>query len=274
MVTSREILESTYRTGRMKKMRKSLYAILFIVCIVMIIFFSFITPNTGFDPLYLPFQVYFFIVAVMLLMANISSIFFKLFGLKWAKTDSEKFLLAKNYINKGIIMASAAILVMGVINFFTPLINEDIDTETTIVFEDQYNTTFVSQDIFAIPGVKKIMVTSEDDTPIPINIFILRERDFQNGQYEKRFNVADYESKDITRLIYKRSTFLPHGNYVIFMNGADQAVKVTYSIEREVSTSFVPYFTIFPIIFAAINAGWIGYLFPMKKRYQKKSIYE
>jgi hypothetical protein len=274
MATSREILESSYRTGRMKKMRKGVYITLIVLSIVLIVLFTILTPTTGFDPLYLPFQVYFFIVAVMLLMANVSSIFFKLFGMKWAKTSSEKFLLAKNYIKKGIIMASAAILILGIVNFFTPVFDDDVDTNTTLVFEDKYNVTFMGQDIFAITGVKKITVSSVDENPIPLDIFILREKDFRSGNYEKRFNVADYESKGITRLIYERTTFMPQDEYVIYMDGAGQAIKVSYSIERDVSNGFVPYFTIFPIIFAAINAGWIGYLFPMKKKYEKTSIYE
>jgi hypothetical protein len=233
-----------------------------------------ITPKTGFDPLYLPFEVYLFIVVVMLLIGNTGGILFKLFGIKWARTDSEKFLLVKDYIKKGIILAVAAILFIGVFNFFTPVIDESVDTKTTLVFENQFNITFMGQDSFATTGVKKITVVSEDDPQVLLNVFILRKRDFNKQLYEKRFNVADYESVSVTQMSYERQTFLPQDEYVLFIDGSDQVVKVTYTIERSVASNFLPYFTIFPLIFTALNAGWILYLLPLRKRYEKTSIYE
>ena len=274
MATSREILESTYRTGRMKKARKSVYIAQFVITIILVVLFTILAPKTGFNPLYLPFEVYFFIVAIMLLMVNIESIFFKLFGIKWSRTDSEKFLLTKDYMKKGIIMAVAAILVIGIINFLVPAFDEGIDTSTTLVFENEYNTTFMAQDAFAISGVKRITATSEDETPIPLNIFILREKDFRNQEFDMRFNLADYESRGITELNFERQHFLTQGSYVLYMEAQGEVVKVTYTIERIVASNFLPYFTIFPLVFVALNVGWVVYLFPQRKRYEKTSIYE
>lgn len=274
MATSREILESTYRTGRMKKARKSVYIAQFVMTIVLVILFTIIAPKTGFNPLYLPFDVYFFIIAVMLLMVNAESIFFKLIAIKWSRTDSEKFLLSKDYMKKGIITAVAAILVIGLINFLVPVIDEGIDTSTKLVIVNEYNTTFMAQDAFAITGVKRITVTSDDETPQPLNIFILREKDFKNQEYDMRFNLADYDSRDITELNFERQKFLPQGSYVLYIDGQGEVVKVTYTIERIVASSFVPYFTIFPLVFAAMNGGWVVYLFLQRKMYEKTSIYE
>ena len=274
MVTSREILESTYRTGRMKKVRKSVYITQIIIAIILIILFTMITPKAGFEPLYLPFEVYLFIIVVMLLMGNAGGILFKLFGIKWARTDSEKFLLVKGYMKKGIILAAAAILFMGVINFFAPVIDESVDTKITLVFENQYNITFMGQDSFAITGVTKITVISEDDPQILLNVYILRKRDYEKQMYEKRFNIADYESISVSQMSYERESFLPFDEYVLFIDGSNQVVKITYTIERTVASNFVPYFTILPLIFTVMNVGWISYLFPLRKRFGKNAIYE
>jgi hypothetical protein len=58
------------------------------------------------------------------------------------------------------------------------------------------------------------------------------------------------------------------------MEAQGEVVKVTYTIERNIASNFLPYFTIFPLVFAALNAGWVVYLFPQRKRYEKTSIYE
>jgi hypothetical protein len=267
-------LISTYRTGRMKKARKSVYITQFIITIILIVLFTILTPKSSFSPLYLPFELYFFIIAIMLLMANAESIFFKLFGIKWSRTDSEKFLLSKDYMKKGIIIAVAAILIIGVVNFLVPAFDESIDTSETLVFTNEHNITFMAQDAFAISGVKKITVASVDETPIPINIFILREKDLRNREFDMRFNLADYESRGITELTFERQNFLSQGSYALYMEAQGEVVKITYTIERSVASTFVPYFTIFPLVFAALNGGWVVYLFPKRKRYGKTSIYE
>jgi hypothetical protein len=145
-------------------------------------------------------------------------------------------------MKKGIIMAVAAILVIGLINFLVPAIDEGIDTSTTLVFENEYNTTFMAQDTFAISGVKRITVNSVDETPIPLDIFILREKDFRNQEFDMRFNLADYESRGITELKFERQHFLTQGSYVIYMEAQGEVVKVTYTIERNIASNFLPYF--------------------------------
>jgi hypothetical protein len=274
MVSSREILISTYRAGRIKKVRRAVYYALTALTIVLIILFTIMTPRAGFSPLYLPFEVSLFVLVIMLIIGNFLSILFMLYGIKWAKTESEKFLMAKGYMKKGIIITTAAILIMAVVNVFTPVIDEGIDENTTLVFEDTLNITFRAQDSFAITGVTKITVVSEDDPVLRLNVYILKKSNFEKQFYSRRVNLANQDSIGISQMSYERETFLPQNDYVLFINASGHVAKVTYTIERSISDSFVPYFTIFPIVFAAMNACWIIYLVPMRKRYGTSSIYE
>jgi hypothetical protein len=210
----------------------------------------------------------------MLLIGNASGLLFKLFGLKWSRTDSEKFLLVKDYMKKGIIVSVAAILVMSMANFLVTTVDESIDTRTTLVFENQYNLTFWGQDSFAITGVIKIAVISEDDPQISLNVFILRKRDFDKQLYEKRFNLAEHESVNVAQMSYERQTFLPQEEYVLFIDSPNQVAKITYIIERSIAPNFLPYFTIFPLIFVTMNGVWVLYVFPLGRKYKKTSIYE
>jgi hypothetical protein len=274
MVSSREVLMSAYRAGRMKKVRKSVYYTLIALTIVIIILFTMITPMASFSPLYLPFEVYLFVIVIMLLIANVVSMLFMIYGIKWARTESEKFLMAKGYMKKGIIIATGAILIMGVVNVFAPVIDEGVDENATLVFEDTLNRSFRAQDSFAITGVTKITVLSEDDPVLTMNVYILRKENYEKQFYARRVNLANQDSIGISQMSYEKDSFLPQDDYVLFINASGQVAKVTYTIERSVADTFLPYFTIFPIVFAGMNGAWVGYLVTVRRKYGKSSIYE
>lgn len=274
MASSMEILMSSYRAGRMKKVRKTVYTVQIILTIILVILLSMVTPNAGFNPLYLPFEVYLYIVVIMLVISNVVGIMFMAYGIKWARTESERFLMVKSYMKKGIVITTAAILIMAFVNVFAPVIDDGVDERTTLVFEDHYNITFRAQDPFAMTGVTKIAVRSEDEPVINLNVFILRKKDFEKQFYARRFNIASQDSIGISRMSYERDSFLPQDDYIIFINASGQIAKITYSIERSVADDFLPYFTIIPIIFAVINTGWVLYLIPLRRKYGKSSIYE
>jgi hypothetical protein len=102
----------------------------------------------------------------------------------------------------------------------------------------------------------------------------MEKEDFQFNLYENRLNFDNSQSMGVTNITYEKDDFLPYGDYVLYMENLGQAAKVTYSIKGSVSPNFIPFFTIFPIIFAALNIVWIIYLRPLKKKYKKASIYK
>jgi hypothetical protein len=272
MPTSREVLLSTYRTGRMKKVRMFVYVTQALLVFILFIIITMMTPGTGTDPLYLPFETYFFIIALMLLIVTAEGFFFKLFALRWAKSDSERFLASKEYTRIGIIIVVTAIIIIVLINILAPMIDESVDTEETTDVYGVSDIEFTSQDGFAITGVKSISLNSDDD--YPLNIFFLRKNDFEEEVYDRRFNLDESESINIQYYEYERDNFLPFGEYVIYVDAKGETAPVTYTIKRSVSPALVLYLTIFPLIIAVMNVIWIIYLWPMKKRYEKTSIYE
>jgi hypothetical protein len=272
MPTSREVLESTYRSGRMKKVRSTVYIIQIVLVIALIVIITIITPGAGLDPLFLPFELYFFIIALMLLVVVAEGFFFKFFGIKWAKSDSEKFLMAKDYMKKGIIIIILAIVIIALVNIMAPMADENIDNTESVVVKGMYNITFSSRDAFDLTGVKAITLTSDGN--IPLDVYILREKDHRTEEYNRRLNLADDQSRNIVSLHYEREEILPHDTYVIYINSHGQNASVTYTIESVVSPTLVPIIMIFLGIFAIINAVWVISLLPMKKRYEKTSIYE
>ncbi len=270
MPTSREILESTYRMGRMKKVRMFVLAGQIILTIIMIIILTQIMPEVSFDPLYFPIEVFIFIIAVVILIMFAEGFFFKLFSLRWAKSDSEKFLMAKDDIRKGIVVIIIAAIIIALVTVFMPVMDENIDIKESTRVKGEYNRTFTSQDAFAVTGVKSISVNSEDG--VLLDIHILRKNDFEREYYMKHLNTKEWDGID--RLHYESEEFLSHGDYVLYIDAKGANANVTYTIESSVSQPLTLYLTVFPLILIIMNAVWIVYLLPLKKRYEKTSIYE
>lgn len=273
MTDPREILMSTYRAGRIKKVRKFVYIAQVVLTIIILIALTFLTPDAGFDPLYIPFTLYIFIIALILLIVNAESFFFKLFGMRMAKSDSEKYLSAKDYTRWALVIIVICIAILVMVNILGPSMDESLDEERTVEVFGVSNFNFHSQDSLGLTGVEAITLTQEED-PIPLDVFIMHKYDFENEYFNNRLNLDENESVGIFTLNYESDDFLSHDDYVLYIDAGTQRPTVTFTIETGISQQFVLYLTIFPIVFVAMNVIWIIYLWPLRRRYEKTSIYE
>jgi hypothetical protein len=225
------------------------------------------------DPLYLPFDVYLLIVGIMLIIVDAEGFFFKSFGMKWAKTDSERFLMAKDNMKRGLIVIVVAVILIALINGVAMFSKDSVDTTRDIeIFSYPVAPEFVSQDAFGITGIMAIKVQSLDG--VPLDVYILHKQDYKAGNWGNRLNIYPADSEGVTNVTYKRDSVLPYDEYVLYIDSHNQTANVRYILDRDVSQEIVLYLTIFPGVFAIINAVWVIYNLPMKKRYEKTSIYE
>jgi hypothetical protein len=272
MPTSKEKLESTYHSGRIKKVRIFVYIAQAVLMIVMLIGLTSMTPDASFSPLYLPFVWFFLLVGIMLVMVNVEGFFFKLFSMKWAKSDSERYLSTQSYTRQSIAIIIAAVVIMSMSLILIPITGDNIDIEKSEMIESEYNYTFSSQDSFAMTGINKITLTSDDE--IPLDVYIMKEEDFENQYYGRRLNLYPLQSESITEMEYESKEFIPHGDYVFYVNSHNRTGNITFGFEKSISRTLGLYFMVFPVIFMGMNAIWYVYLLPIKKRYEKTSIYE
>jgi hypothetical protein len=209
----------------------------------------------------------------MLLIVDGEGFFFKSFGIRWAKTDSERFLMSKDYMKKGIIVAISALVIMAIINVVPAMADEGVDTTKDVLIEGHpIAPEFASQDAFGITGISAISVTSHDG--VKLNVYILHKEDYESGNWANRLNIYRGDSEDVVNLTYERDTYLPFDDYVLYINSKNQTANVTYTLHRDISQQIVLYLTVFSGLFAMLNAVWAIYLLPMKKKYEKTSIYE
>jgi hypothetical protein len=257
----------------MKKVTSVVHSAQAVLTIAILVLITFLTPDATMDPLYLPFDVYLLIVGIMLIIVDAESFFFKSFGMKWAKTDSERFLMAKDNMKRGLIVIIVAVILIALINGVAMFSQDSIDTTKDIdIIGYPVAPEFVSQDAFGITGISTITVSSLDG--VPLDVYILHREDYLAGNWANRLNIYPGDSEDITNLTYKRDSYLPFDDYVLYMDSHNQTTSVRYTLDRDLSQEIVLYLTIFPGIFAVINAVWVIYNLPMKKRFEKTSIYE
>jgi hypothetical protein len=273
MATSREILESTYRAGRIKKMRTFVYASHVVLAIILLVIMAMMTEGAGTYIFIVPLELIVFILALILLIVNVESLFFKYFGIKYAKTDSEKFLMIKDYFKKGIIIILVAGIAFALSYIIFPMTEENIDSTENAVIVGQYNTTFRPRDPFGTIELKKIIVKQTDGNTL-LDIYILHESDFRSNYLGKRLNIQEEESKDLTELEYEFKGYIPQDDYVLSMDSKGAIANVTYTFDREISRPLIMYLNFFPLLFIVANTTWVAYLFPKRKRYKKTSIYK
>ena len=273
MPTSREILVSSYRLGRMKKVTSVVHIAQAVLTIAILVLITILTPDASIFPLHLPFDVYLLIVGIMLIIVDAEGFFFKSFGMKWAKTDSERFLMAKDNMKRGLIVIVVAVVVIALVNVVAMFSEDSIDTTRDIeIYGYPVAPEFVSQDAFGITGISSITVQSLDG--VPLDVYILHKQDYKDGNWGNRLNIYPGDSEGITNMTYERDSSLPYDDYVLYIDSHNETTNVRYTLDRDLSQEIVLYLTIFPGVFAVINAVWVIYNLPMKKRYEKTSIYE
>lgn len=274
MPTSREMLESTFRTGRMKRLVARVYLAQAIMTVILMIMVVVLFPEASFYPMYIPVYLILYVIAIMLILVNLEGFFFKYIAIKHGKSDSDRFLMTKNYTKTGIFVIIAAIIILLIALILFPAIGQNIDTEEEMKINGSGATSsFSSQDIFAFSGVERITLTSKELRTL--DVYILTRDDSVKMDLESRINRDDDKSLGVTNFSYEVEGFIDKDEYVIYVEvvGGGPA-NITYTLDRSISNNVSQCLIAFPILFCVANACWIIYLQPLKKRYRKTSIYE
>jgi hypothetical protein len=210
----------------------------------------------------------------MLFLVNLEAFFFKRLAIKFCSSDSERFLMAKNHQKKAMFVVIGAIIIIIIPLMIFPMIDEGIDSEDDKQIRDVGATsTFQTQDIFAFTGIREITVTSKEHKPL--NVYIITEEQQANLDLNLRLNQDEDTSFGVTNFSYKDEDFIDQEEYVLYIEVVDDGpANITYGFDRGVSNNVSFALLFFPFLFVIVNFIWMLYLQPLKKRYQKTSIYE
>ena len=273
MPSARELLESTFQSGRLKKWTIVAFASLFAIMLGFMIVLELLYPQFSLDPFRLPLTIHIFIILMFLLIFNVQGMIFRIYGIRWGKSDSERFLMAQRYRKRGLAIIIIAVIVMLTSIITPPVVNERITSrDHEIVSGSIESDRFLPEDPLAFSRIVTISVTS--DLNIPLDIYLMRDEDLKSGLFDNRINAAPRNSQGITH--FSREKSLEYGIYAFFIKAPNTSVNapITFEITRELSVPIMNYLTLFPIAFVVANIAWIIYLIPVIRRYKDTSIYE
>ncbi len=270
MVSAEDKLEGSYRLHRILKMRLATY-LLEIAIIIGVSLFLLDVMGASMKPFYVPVDSFIYFAVLMLFVIGLEAFFFRLLEIKYVKSNSKKYLIAKKTMKRSLlIMAVAALVVILIWTPFLPnYITEQTQHQGNIVGEKYM---FYTKGHLGLTYVNRVEITSN----APVKVYIISKDNYDNNMLVNKTEVSIF-SGSITSpnktLVWKTSV-LPHAQYYIVVeNGDNQSATVHYTIDMHMSDTFVFYIPLISMLFIIFNAGAIAYLIPIKNKYKEGSIY-
>ncbi|MFQ5910741.1 MAG: tetratricopeptide repeat protein, partial [Thermoplasmata archaeon] len=261
-------LEGGYRVARIRRIRRIVY---FLLALIMLFFAIIVMVANGgsLRPFYLPLDVIIGVVLVMAVVWLSLAFVFRNLRIRYATRSSQKFLMARNSIRKGlVVIVVAAILgVLFVMPFFHSLTEDQLSREVTqrVTIGSDKETNFWNTDSLGLTRTRQVNISAEN---FDVNICFL-EGDYVNG------SVCDDEDTinagtDKTYLLGETGFRM----YSIVLNGTSTGASIVRL--RAVTTISETILGVVPLtmfIMVIMNAIWVALLHPVRKRYATASIY-
>ncbi len=270
MVSAEDKLEGGYRLHRILRLRLVTY-LLEIAIIIGVSLFLLDVMGASIKPFYVPVDSFIYFAVLMLFVIGLEAFFFRLLEIKYVKSNSKKYLIAKKTMKRSLLIMVVAALV--VILIWTPFLPNYITEQTqhhgNIGGE---RCEFYTKDHLGLTYVNRVEISSN----VPVKVNIISKENYENEMFVDKDEVSVF-SGSITspnETLVWQTSMLPHAQYYIVVdNGGNQSATVHYTIGMHMSDTFVFYIPIISMLFIIFNAGAIAYLIPIKNKYKEGSIY-
>ena len=269
MVKAEDKLEGGYRLYRIMRMRLATY-IMEIILIVVISLLLLDVMGAQLKPFYLPVDSFIYFAVLMLFVIGIEAFFFRLLEIRYVKSNSKKYLIAKRTMKRSVVIIVVSALV--VILIWTPFLPNYILQQTEHhgnIVGDRYE--FYTKDHLGLTYVNRVEITSSAPD---VKIYIISRENFD--RFGARDDVSVFSgtiNSTGTSLVWTTGA-IPHELYYIVVDGNSNAsATIHYTIQMHMSDTFVFYIPLIAMLFIIFNSGAIAYLIPIKNKYREGSIY-
>jgi len=276
MSAHREMLEGEAYWGRIRGIKRRLFALELVLIAVLggvLIFFS---SEFQTNPFFIPVDSLLWFVIIMALVIEIESFVFRIMQIRIAKSDSTKHLMTINSIRRAMVIIIAAALVAVI--FLTPAIVDGIDGSLTVRGEVRPDSPqqFLPGDPLGLSSVTT--VTVHCDVVAEVYLVSAYNYNLHQGNW-----LALKGSAMNNRTIVDQDLAIPMPNvtYAVFYLLVDPTSSVignltvaSYSLEMRLSDTFTSFAPLMAIVFLVANVIWIAYLFPLGRKYAGGSIYK
>lgn len=280
MLSGKEELAGGYRLANVRKTKRYLYIAEVLILISAVILVILVEGRAALKPFYLPINSILYFVLIMLLIIMIEGFVFTVLEMRLIKSASTKYYITKVAARRAMIIIVVAVIV--VVLLWTPFIasafQSALTTKGSLANNHQWTASsdvaFNDRDPFGLSAVSQINIHAVGGEA---RVYVVSEQNYQRfaGNVSQmvpyRINTNDYIAN--TELTIQISN-LPIGKYYIVLDTVRSvATSVNYEIQSTMSPTFMSYVPFFAIIFAAANAAWLAYLFPLQRKYSGSAIY-
>jgi tetratricopeptide (TPR) repeat protein len=262
----REQLEGTTRLFRLRKIKRLVLLLLF-VFIVVLSAYALAIQGAGLKPFYAPLDSVLPPVLVLLLIGNVTNFVFRTLELRYARRDSQRYLIAKYSIHRAmlLLMVCAIVGAILIVPFTGQAVNAQLEHVQggTIESGQRAVLNFTSRDPFAFVWYADGAVSVERRS---LDVRVT----WTDGKTTSTFGSIVSSSVPYSFLIdgtVRRDYSMELTN---FNNQPVPYRVVLHRILMPELTTFVPAIL---LAFAAGNAIWVLYLRPIRDKHEASSIY-
>ncbi len=267
--TIKERLEGSYRLIRIKRIKLGFFALQIVLAIVLGLVTAMLL-DARFDPLYFPLDVFLFLFFLLMLIVAAEAVYFKGLEVRYTRSKSRKFLIARNSIRRStIILVLALLCVMFLMFPFSAQKIADIypqgesQPQTLQIGEDGH-FAFDTQDYLGLSRATEITIDITGSTTFTEVYFnstgdpLWNDRQVTNSYNFNNLDLFSAINREIDcRIIYT-------GNDII---------SYTWSVENELSPFMAQFLPALGIAFIIVELISIGIMHPIRETYASASIY-
>jgi len=274
MPLSKKVLEDSVRLARIRGIKRNLYIIQVALLVALAFVIVFVIGDAAFKPsLYLPVDQFVAVLALVMLVICVESFFFRLLEIKFARSSSAKHLMAKNSINRSVLIAIVSTVVTLVLMVPPVLAVTEDATQRTERFTSAEDLSFWTVDPLALQRVSELRASCSST----VNLYLVSDSTYQEHKdsvgdmYFMRINRDDYELVEtLTIPVPDMGHELLH---LVVDDTSSPGAMVAVDIVKDTSPTITGLVAVLALAFVVANIAWVAYLIPVERKYSQGSIY-
>ena len=264
MTTYREQLEGA-ELFRIRRIKRLTIVLLFVLAVSLSVY-GMAIEGASVKPFYLPIAPFFAVGSVFLLIGAFANLAFRTLEIRYARRESQKYLLVKNSIRSAmpVVVLGLALGLVLVVPWTHQAIEASLDAPIGAVIapSETRNYTFASTDAFGLAPTRSgtLIISGQANARLDLEYFNGESTQFMlDLRGTVTLDVPDFGGVKELRLSFRNP-----GN-------RDAQVQLTWHHTVAVELS-----TILPVVLlslAILNAAWVVYARPLRKQFSTGSIY-
>src|SRR3990170_4785132 len=259
-------LEGGYQLLRIRRL-KGWIAAGMIAATAALVAFSLLAAGASAKPLFMPVDAFLPVLLVMLFIGAVLQMFFRSLGVKYARKDSQRFLMVKNSMSRAtwVVVVGIAVAVALLVPPTHAAIDGSLNAPPSVEsLRPGYilPVSFESQDGLGLTRYVGVAVTLTSGSSLDVIV--------ARGAATPQRMILTTTAPTLAIPIDVNSFAL----YIItFQNPSGGTVEFTYRIDRAVLPDLFIIVPLIAIAFVVSNAGFLFYVRPLREKYEKASIY-